>query len=50
MERVRDKESAVRVQAVFALSKLQGGVEEAGDNEDNVVQKLLDMMQHDMSS
>ncbi|GJJ68327.1 condensin complex subunit 3 [Entomortierella parvispora] len=49
MERVKDKESAVRVQAVFALSKLQGE-EESGDNEDNVVQKLVDMMQHDMSS
>lgn len=49
MERVKDKEPAVRVQAVFALSKLQGGEEESGDTEDNVVQKLLDMMQHDIS-
>ena len=50
MERVTDKEAAVRVQAVFALSKLQGGDEDAGDNEDNVVKKLLDMIQHDASS
>ncbi|KAF9570700.1 hypothetical protein EC968_001484 [Mortierella alpina] len=52
MERVRDKESAVRVQAVFALSKLQGGAEEeeTGGNEDNVVKKLLDMMEHDPSA
>lgn len=50
MERVKDKESAVRVQAVFALSKFQGGEDEFGDNEDNVVQKLVDMIQHDMSS
>ncbi|KAG0227520.1 hypothetical protein BGW42_002912 [Actinomortierella wolfii] len=45
MERIRDKEAAVRVQAVFALSKLQGGDEE-GDG-DSVVQKMLDVMRHD---
>ncbi|KAG0045609.1 hypothetical protein BGZ83_009210 [Gryganskiella cystojenkinii] len=50
MERVKDKEAGVRVQAVFALSKLQGGDEESGDDEDNVILKLVDMMQHDASS
>ncbi|KAF9937107.1 hypothetical protein BGZ65_001802 [Modicella reniformis] len=51
MERVRDKEAAVRVQAVFALSKLQGGEEEeSAISEDNVVQKLVDLMQHDPSA
>ncbi|KAG0216386.1 hypothetical protein BGX28_002856 [Mortierella sp. GBA30] len=51
MERVRDKESAVRVQAVFALSKLQGDeeAESGGEVGDNVVQKLVDVMQHDPS-
>ncbi|ORZ21729.1 nuclear condensing complex subunit [Lobosporangium transversale] len=51
MERIRDKEAAVRVQAVFALSKLQTAEEdtEGGDGE-NVVQKLLDLMQHDPSA
>ncbi|KAI1316429.1 hypothetical protein EDD11_009992 [Mortierella claussenii] len=49
MERVRDKEAAVRVQAVFALSKLQGGeeAEEGQDDEDNVELKLVDVMQYD---
>ncbi|KAG0368508.1 nuclear condensing complex subunit [Gamsiella multidivaricata] len=53
MERVRDKEAAVRVQAVFALSKLQGGGEETedkNDDDDTVVQKLLDLMQYDPSA
>ncbi|KAG0297693.1 hypothetical protein BGZ98_000478 [Dissophora globulifera] len=57
LERVRDKEAAVRVQAVFALSKLQGGdEEEEGEtaptvqDEDNVVMKLVDLMQHDPSA
>ncbi|KAF8957558.1 hypothetical protein BGZ46_002160, partial [Entomortierella lignicola] len=55
MERVRDKEAAVRVQAVFALSKLQGDDEEGEegkeiDDDDNVVQKLIDLMQYDPSA
>ncbi|KAG0004974.1 hypothetical protein BGZ80_010262 [Entomortierella chlamydospora] len=53
MERVRDKEAAVRVQAVFALTKLQGGDDEGEDgnnDDDSVVQKLLDLMQHDPSA
>ncbi|KAF9431507.1 hypothetical protein BGZ76_000225 [Entomortierella beljakovae] len=51
LERIRDKEAAVRVQAVFALSKLQGDDEEGGiETEDNVVQKLVDLMQHDPSA
>ncbi|KAF8940555.1 nuclear condensing complex subunit [Dissophora ornata] len=52
LERVRDKEAAVRVQAVFALSKLQAGEEEEGvpDNDENVVQTLVDLMQHDPSA
>ncbi|KAF9348848.1 hypothetical protein BGX34_002209 [Mortierella sp. NVP85] len=50
MERVRDKEAAVRTQAVFALSKLQGDEDDEGDTEDNVVQKLVDLMQHDPSA
>ncbi|KAF9168468.1 hypothetical protein DFQ26_007599 [Actinomortierella ambigua] len=45
MERIRDKESAVRVQAVFALSKLQGGDEDG--EVDSVVAKMLDVMRHD---
>ncbi|KAF9586163.1 hypothetical protein BGW38_009060 [Lunasporangiospora selenospora] len=53
MERVSDKEAAVRVQAVFALSKLQGGDDEGelGENaEDSVAQRLVDLMQHDPSA
>lgn len=52
MERVKDKESAVRVQAVFALSKLQSGEEDEAENEDeeNVVQVMIDLMQHDPSA
>ncbi|KAF9103383.1 hypothetical protein BGX29_003425 [Mortierella sp. GBA35] len=48
MERARDKESAVRIQAIFALAKLQDDDDEEDPEEgDNVVQKLLDLMQHD---
>ncbi|KAG0021693.1 hypothetical protein BGZ81_008818 [Podila clonocystis] len=52
MERVKDKESAVRVQAVFALSKLQSGEEDEVENndEENVVQVMIDLMQHDPSA
>jgi condensin complex subunit 3 len=50
MERARDKEAAVRVQAIFALSKLQGDGEEEEDDEESVVQKLVDLMQHDPSA
>ncbi|KAG0233361.1 nuclear condensing complex subunit [Mortierella sp. GBAus27b] len=50
MERARDKEAAVRVQAIFALSKLQEDGEEEEDDEGSVVRKLVDLMQHDPSA
>jgi len=50
VERLRDKEAAVRTQAIFALSKFQGDEDDEGDTEDNVVQKLVDLMQHDPSA
>lgn len=54
LERVHDKESAVRVQAIVALAKLQGGdddeEEEGGDGEDNVTAVLLDILRHDPSA
>ncbi|KAF9407125.1 hypothetical protein BGZ94_002812, partial [Podila epigama] len=47
LERVRDKDALVRVQAVFALSKLQGGDE--GEDVDNIVDVMIDLLQHDPS-
>lgn len=51
MERTRDKESQVRVQALFALSKMQGNGDEEDDEEEEeggtIIEKFLDLLQHD---
>ncbi|KAF8929155.1 hypothetical protein BGZ47_001240 [Haplosporangium gracile] len=51
MERTRDKESQVRVQALFALSKMQGNGDESEDDESEdgstIIKKFLDLLQHD---
>ncbi|KAF9152294.1 hypothetical protein BG015_005503 [Linnemannia schmuckeri] len=51
MERTRDKESQVRVQALFALSKMQGNGDEEEDDESEdggtIIKKFLDLLQHD---
>jgi condensin complex subunit 3 len=49
LDRINDKESPVRVQAVIGLSKLCGS-EEPGDVEDNeqtATETLLDLLAHD---
>lgn len=52
LDRVRDKESTVRMQAVVALSKLQEADEPDEDDDDedpeqNVTQVLMDVLMHD---
>jgi len=48
MERTRDKESQVRVQAIFALSKMQGNDDEEESEEGGSIAKVfLDLLQHD---
>lgn len=54
LERVRDKESTVRMQAVVALSKLQEADEPDDDDDEeednpehNVTQVLMDVLMHD---
>lgn len=51
MERTRDKESQVRVQALFALSKMQGNGddEEEEDEEEGstIIKEFLNLLQHD---
>jgi len=50
MERTRDKESQVRVQALFALSKMQGNGDEEDEDEEEggtIIEKFLDLLQHD---
>lgn len=46
-KRVYDKESSVRLQAVLALSRLQGAEEE---DEDTVTRLLVSILQHDSSA
>ncbi|KAL1959922.1 hypothetical protein VTO42DRAFT_590 [Malbranchea cinnamomea] len=56
VKRIRDKESAVRVQAVMGLGRLVGNEddsEDAGNGDDGssaLLNKLLDVMQHDTSA
>lgn len=53
LERVNDKESNVRVQAIVALAKLQqaaGEDEDAADEEDEVNETLVWMLRNDSSA
>lgn len=52
LERIQDKESSVRVQAVIAIGKLQKGEtpEEFEGNEVALVDVLCDVMQYDPSA
>ena len=49
MERARDKESTIRVQAVVALSKLAGSedISELEDGEQTIMDMLIDCLQYD---
>ncbi|KAG8932901.1 hypothetical protein FRC01_011776 [Tulasnella sp. 417] len=50
LERIRDKENSIRVQAVIALAKLQGeNPEEMEEEEQSVSDVLIDVLQHDPS-
>ena len=57
LERVRDKESSVRLQAVVALSKLQEADEDEDDEDDDeeeekksVSEVLIDILNHDSAA
>lgn len=52
LERVRDKESFVRVQAVAALAKICGSedLEELGENEQTATEVLENLLAHDPSA
>lgn len=52
IERVNDKETTVRVQAVIALSKLCGSEDpsEVSEGEQTVSDILIDILAHDSSS
>lgn len=47
LERSRDKESAVRVQAALALAKLQSADDEEVEDEESIAQVLLDLLRYD---
>jgi condensin complex subunit 3 len=52
MERVRDNESFIRVQAVAALAKICGSedLEELGEDEQTATEVLEDLLAHDPSA
>ena len=49
LDRSRDKEAAVRVQATLGLAKLQSGEgdEDGDEEEESLSQVLLDLLRHD---
>ncbi|KAF9508646.1 hypothetical protein BS47DRAFT_1320578 [Hydnum rufescens UP504] len=50
LERVRDKETPVRLQAVIALARLQRGEEgsdDSGEDQENLTDVLIDVLQYD---
>ncbi|BEI81457.1 hypothetical protein CcaverHIS002_0206170 [Cutaneotrichosporon cavernicola] len=49
LDRARDKESAVRVQAALGLAKLQAGenVDDLEDGEESIAEVILDLLRHD---
>ena len=49
IERINDKESTVRIQAVIALSKLSGteDPEDLDDGEPDVIEVLMELLQFD---
>lgn len=49
LERARDKEAAVRVQAALGLAKLQSGEDENDleDGQEPLSEVLLDLLRHD---
>lgn len=51
MERVRDRETPIRVQAIVALSKLAGSedVSELEDGEQSILQVLVEALTYDTS-
>jgi condensin complex subunit 3 len=49
LDRARDKESSVRVQAALGLAKLQAGedVDDLEDGEESIAEVILDLLRHD---
>ena len=50
LERARDKDSNVRLQAIIALARLQRGEEGSGDvpdDQENLTDFLIDILQYD---
>lgn len=47
LERSRDKESAVRVQAALGLAKLQSADDDEDEDEESIAQVLLDLLRYD---
>jgi len=52
LDRTKDKESSVRVQAAIALSKLAGSEDpdDLEENEMEAIEVLMDMLQYDISA
>ncbi|KAE8151491.1 nuclear condensing complex subunit [Aspergillus avenaceus] len=50
LKRIRDKEPAVRVQAVMGLGRLAGNEDEEDEDSAALVEKLVDIMQNDTSA
>ncbi|GLA94585.1 hypothetical protein AtubIFM57143_001575 [Aspergillus tubingensis] len=50
VKRIRDKEPAVRVQAVMGLGRLAGNDDEDDDDSKAVLERLIDIMQNDTSA
>lgn len=52
LERIQDKEAAVRVQAVIAIGKLQKGEnpDEVGEDEVPLIDALCEVLQYDPSA
>ncbi|PYI35887.1 ARM repeat-containing protein [Aspergillus indologenus CBS 114.80] len=53
LKRIRDKEPAVRVQAVMGLGRLAGNDDDDDDNDESsraILEKLVDIMQNDTSA
>ncbi|KAF5856613.1 hypothetical protein ETB97_007086 [Aspergillus alliaceus] len=50
LKRIRDKEPAVRVQAVMGLGRLAGNEDEDDEDSAALVEKLVDIMQNDTSA
>ncbi|KLT44848.1 hypothetical protein CC85DRAFT_295396 [Cutaneotrichosporon oleaginosum] len=52
LDRARDKESAVRVQAALGLAKLQAGenIDDLEEGEESIAEVILDLLRHDSAA